>query len=98
MLRANLWCARTVERCTARASVLKSVYSGGGALVARRLLDDNQGGVMLNWAIALFVIAIIAAILGFGGLAGSAAAIAKIFFFVFLILAIASFAFGRRSI
>jgi uncharacterized membrane protein YtjA (UPF0391 family) len=58
----------------------------------------RKEGVMLNWAITLFIIAIIAAILGFGGIAGSAAALAKIFFFVFLVLAIASFAFGRRSI
>jgi uncharacterized membrane protein YtjA (UPF0391 family) len=72
--------------------------AAAGAGVARRLLDANEGGVMLNWAITLFIIAIIAAILGFGGIAGSAAAVAKICFFVFLILAIASFAFGRRSI
>jgi uncharacterized membrane protein YtjA (UPF0391 family) len=53
---------------------------------------------MLQWAIALFVIAIFAAVLGFGGLVGSGAALAKLFFFIFLILAIASFAFGRRAI
>jgi uncharacterized membrane protein YtjA (UPF0391 family) len=58
----------------------------------------TRGGFMLSWAITLFVIAIVAAILGFGGIAGSAAALAKIFFFIFLILAIASFTFGRRTI
>jgi uncharacterized membrane protein YtjA (UPF0391 family) len=57
-----------------------------------------EGDIMLHWAITLFIIAIIAAVLGFGGIAGSAAALAKICFFVFLVLAIASFAFGRRAI
>jgi uncharacterized membrane protein YtjA (UPF0391 family) len=58
----------------------------------------RKESVMLHWAITLFIIAIVAAVLGFGGIAGSAAALAKICFFVFLILAIASFAFGRRAI
>jgi uncharacterized membrane protein YtjA (UPF0391 family) len=58
----------------------------------------NEGGIMLHWAIVLFVIAIVAGILGFGGIAGSAAVLAKICFFIFLVLAIASLAFGRRAI
>ena len=41
---------------------------------------------MLRWAIAFFVIAVIAAVFGFGGIAVAAAGIAKILFFVFLIL------------
>jgi uncharacterized membrane protein YtjA (UPF0391 family) len=41
---------------------------------------------MLNWALAFFVIALVAAILGFGGIAAAAAGIAKILFFIFLIL------------
>jgi uncharacterized membrane protein YtjA (UPF0391 family) len=41
---------------------------------------------MLNWALAFFVIALLAAILGFGGIAVAAAGIAKILFFIFLIL------------
>lgn len=41
---------------------------------------------MLRWAIAFFVIAIIAAIFGFGGIAVAAAGIAKILFFIFLVL------------
>ena len=53
---------------------------------------------MLQWAIGLFVIAIIAAVLGFGSLAGSAAGLAKLCFVVFLILAVLSFAFGRRRV
>jgi uncharacterized membrane protein YtjA (UPF0391 family) len=53
---------------------------------------------MLQWAITLFVIAIIAAVLGFGSLAGSAAVLAKFCFVVFLILAVLSLVFGRRRV
>jgi uncharacterized membrane protein YtjA (UPF0391 family) len=42
--------------------------------------------VMLRWALAFFVIAIIAAVFGFAGIAVAAAGIAKILFFVFLVL------------
>ena len=52
---------------------------------------------MLGWSISFFVVAIVAAILGFGGLAASAAWIAKALFFGFLLLAVASFVFGRRA-
>jgi uncharacterized membrane protein YtjA (UPF0391 family) len=52
--------------------------------------------IMFSWAIAFFVIALIAAIFGFGGLAASAAGIAKIIFVVALILAAISFFVGRR--
>ena len=41
---------------------------------------------MLRWALAFFVIAIIAAVFGFGGIAVAAAGIAKVLFFVFLVL------------
>jgi uncharacterized membrane protein YtjA (UPF0391 family) len=51
---------------------------------------------MFSWAIAFFIIALLAAIFGFGGLAASAAGIAKIIFIVALILAIVSFVAGRR--
>jgi uncharacterized membrane protein YtjA (UPF0391 family) len=40
---------------------------------------------MLYYALAFFVVALIAAVLGFGGLAAGAAGIAKILFFAFLI-------------
>jgi uncharacterized membrane protein YtjA (UPF0391 family) len=46
---------------------------------------------MFSWAIAFFVIALIAAFFGFFGLAASAAGIAKVIFFVALILALVSF-------
>ncbi len=51
---------------------------------------------MLYWAAIFFVIAIVAAIFGFGGIAADAAGISKILFVVFLVLAAASFLFGRR--
>ena len=41
---------------------------------------------MLRWALAFFIIAIIAAVFGFGGIAVAAAGIAKILFFIFLVL------------
>jgi uncharacterized membrane protein YtjA (UPF0391 family) len=41
---------------------------------------------MLRWALAFFIIALIAAVLGFGGIAVAAAGIAKILFFIFLVL------------
>jgi len=41
---------------------------------------------MLRWAVAFFIIALVAAIFGFGGIAVAAAGIAKILFFVFLVL------------
>jgi uncharacterized membrane protein YtjA (UPF0391 family) len=46
---------------------------------------------MLQLAIVLLVIALLAALLGFGGLAGSFVGLAKIVFFVFLVLAVLSF-------
>ncbi len=41
---------------------------------------------MLSWALAFFIIAIIAAVFGFGGIAAGATEIAKILFFLFVIL------------
>ena len=41
---------------------------------------------MLRWALAFFIIALIAAVFGFGGIALAAAGIAKILFFTFLVL------------
>ena len=52
---------------------------------------------MLQLAITLLVIALIAALLGFGGLAGSFVGLAKIVFFVFLVLAVLSFLGGGMS-
>lgn len=41
---------------------------------------------MLWWALAFFVIAIIAAVLGFGGVATAAAGIAQVLFYIALAL------------
>ncbi|HSQ02601.1 MAG TPA: DUF1328 domain-containing protein [Burkholderiales bacterium] len=49
---------------------------------------------MLNWAIAFFIIAIVAALFGFTGIAVGAAEIAKILFFVFLVLFLVSLVVG----
>lgn len=49
---------------------------------------------MLGWAIAFFVIALIAALFGFGGIAAGASSIAQILFFIFLVLFVISLIFG----
>ncbi|MEM1105548.1 MAG: DUF1328 domain-containing protein [Pseudomonadota bacterium] len=46
---------------------------------------------MLGWALAFFLLAIVAAAFGFGGIAGASAGIAQILFFVFLVLLVLSF-------
>jgi len=46
---------------------------------------------MLGWAIAFFILAIVAAAFGFGGIAGASAGIAQILFFVFLALLVLTF-------
>ena len=46
---------------------------------------------MLAWALAFFILAIVAAALGFGGVAGASAGIAQILFFVFLALLVVTF-------
>jgi uncharacterized membrane protein YtjA (UPF0391 family) len=52
---------------------------------------------MFRWAIAFFVVALIAAFFGFGGVAGEAAWIGKVLLVVFLILAVVSMVMGRRG-
>jgi uncharacterized membrane protein YtjA (UPF0391 family) len=49
---------------------------------------------MLNLAVTLLIIALIAAVLGFGGIAGTAVGLAKIVFFVALVLFLISLLFG----
>jgi uncharacterized membrane protein YtjA (UPF0391 family) len=46
---------------------------------------------MLYYALAFFIVALIAAVFGFTGIAAGAAAIAKILFFVFLAVAALTF-------
>jgi uncharacterized membrane protein YtjA (UPF0391 family) len=52
---------------------------------------------MLRWALAFFVLALIAGVLGFAGLGGDLAYIAKILVFVFLVLFVVSLIFGRSG-
>jgi uncharacterized membrane protein YtjA (UPF0391 family) len=52
---------------------------------------------MLRWALAFFVLALIAALFGFGGLASTAAGIAKTLFYVFLIVFLVSLVFGLTA-
>ena len=61
------------------------------------MVKTKRRGIMLNWAVTFFIIAIIAAVLGFTSIAGSAIEIAKVLFFIFLVLAVASFIFGRTK-
>ena len=58
---------------------------------------DNQGKHMFFWAIVFFIVAIVGAIFGFGGIAHESAYIGKILAVVGLALAVASFAFCRRT-
>ncbi|ADM10073.1 hypothetical protein PB2503_10104 [Parvularcula bermudensis HTCC2503] len=46
---------------------------------------------MLGWALAFFVLAIVAAVFGFGGVASASAGIAQILFFIFLALLVVTF-------
>ena len=54
---------------------------------------------MLRWALAFFVIALIAAVFGFLGIATAAVSIARVLFFVFLVLFLVSLVGGllRRA-
>jgi uncharacterized membrane protein YtjA (UPF0391 family) len=49
---------------------------------------------MLYYAVAFFVIALVAALFGFGGIAAGAVGIAKILFFVFVVMAVATLVVG----
>ncbi len=53
---------------------------------------------MLRWAIAFFIIAVIAAALGFGGLSSTAADIAKFLALLFVILFVIALVVGRSVI
>jgi uncharacterized membrane protein YtjA (UPF0391 family) len=53
-------------------------------------LDDRKEVLMLNWALAFLLIALLAAVLGFGGVAVAAGGIARILFGIFLVLFVLS--------
>jgi len=50
--------------------------------------------IMLSWAVAFFILAIIAAVFGFGGIAAGASSIAQILFVLFLVLFVISLITG----
>jgi uncharacterized membrane protein YtjA (UPF0391 family) len=60
---------------------------------------NTKGGLMLRWALAFFVIALIAAVFGFLGIAAAAVSVARLLFFVFLVLFLVSLLGGllRRA-
>lgn len=49
---------------------------------------------LLKWAIAFFVISLIAALFGWGGIAEGAADISQVLFFVFLAICVVLFLLG----
>ena len=52
---------------------------------------------MLSWAIAFFILALVAALFGFGGIAASSAGIAKVLLVLFVIGFIVSLLLGSRG-
>ena len=67
-------------------SITCSIKAIADVIVLFRLEID-----MLGWALAFFILAIVAGFLGFGGIAGASAGIAQLLFAVFLVLMIVSF-------
>jgi uncharacterized membrane protein YtjA (UPF0391 family) len=57
----------------------------------------GKGGIMLDWSLSFFVLALIAAVLGFGGLAAEMAWIGKVLFLVFLVLFVVARVRGKRG-
>ncbi len=50
--------------------------------------------MLFKWALAFFIVALIAAVFGFGGIVAGAASIAKILFFVALAVFVLTFVIG----
>jgi uncharacterized membrane protein YtjA (UPF0391 family) len=57
---------------------------------------DPKEIVMLSWAIAFLIIAVVAALFGFSGIAGTAVNIAWILAVIGIVAAVAFFVLGRR--
>jgi len=53
---------------------------------------------MLRWALAFFILAVVAAALGFGGLAGTSMDIAKFLALIFVVLFVIALVVGRSVI
>ena len=52
---------------------------------------------MLRWALAFFIVAIIAAVFGFGGIARGASEVARILFFFFVVFFAVSLVWGLMT-
>lgn len=77
-------------------AVLK--FCGGTQPEASSHRDPEEEG-MLRWALAFFIIALIAAVFGFWGIVAAATGVAKVLFFLFLVLFLVSLLGGlmRRA-
>ena len=53
---------------------------------------------MLRWALAFFILAVVAAALGFGGLAGTSMDIAKFLALIFVVLFVIALVVGRSVV
>lgn len=71
-------------------SCISNPTSGAVHLIASATWQPEKEDDMLTWALAFFVLALIAGVLGFGGIAGAAAGIAKVLFLIFLVLLVIS--------
>jgi uncharacterized membrane protein YtjA (UPF0391 family) len=77
------------------AGSLRTPFRSGMEFALRFLRHSlSKESVMLSWALAFFIIAIIAAVFGFTGIAAGAAEIAKILFVVFVVLFLVSLVAG----
>jgi len=90
-----------MEQETCRGRLVAERLHGGARCVGHELCCSTlsfspnfQEFVMLSWALAFFIIAIIAAVFGFTGLAAGAAEIAKVLFVVFVVLFLVSLVAG----
>jgi uncharacterized membrane protein YtjA (UPF0391 family) len=50
--------------------------------------------LVLRWALAFFIISIIAAAFGFGGIASGASDVARVFFFLFVVVFLVTLIWG----
>lgn len=57
---------------------------------ASQPIENMEIIIVLSWAVAFLILAVMAGVLGFGGIAGTAAGVAQVLFFVFMVLLIAS--------
>jgi uncharacterized membrane protein YtjA (UPF0391 family) len=73
--------------------------TGAGVMSCPKSPLGIRGGFMLRWALAFFIVALVAGVFGFFGIAVAAAGIAKLLFFIFLVLFLVSLVSGilRRT-